>query len=370
MQFITSLLLLLVPALVMATDGDRGLQIADWHVTILTMEDHGFTFETGAGGGGNANIKVTVTDVCRKDSATRVNVGQFYPTSNVVGIDADGGGIVNNPGAGNSLDWTFVEGINGNADIYTDNMDQTATVEFCVMVGLYDVATLIDYAEVKVTYSIDLVTNIPSLTGYSVTQAEAFTDAADTAVSFDGTLLAYFCNPTTKNILTDDGTKTHQGSILNVCFKVASGSFEVANVMEFTVKNALAAQPSQLIVTGSQVASAIYATKDCTDTSNTDTNVCVVSFLLKAEFYDFAALTLTGTGSVLLEFGDAGARRMLRKSLKIIDGRNLKDAVTEDFTVEAHEFQVDQVAAAGSSANSAMTSLAAFGAIAAAALAM
>lgn len=50
-------------------------------------------------------------------------VGDFYPTSNVLGIEADGAGVIANPGAGNSIDWAFVEGINGNSDIYTDNGD-------------------------------------------------------------------------------------------------------------------------------------------------------------------------------------------------------------------------------------------------------
>jgi hypothetical protein len=334
-------------------------------VTILTVQDLGFTFETGIGGG-SANIKITVTDVCRLESATRVNVGNLYPLSNVVGIDADGAGVINNPGAGNSIDWAFVEGINGNADIYTDNMDNTAKVEFCVMVGLYDATTLIDYAEVKLTYNINLVTNIPDLTGYTVTQAEAISDPADTAVSFAGTLLAYFCNPTTKDILIDDGSMTNQGSILSVCFKVGSGSFEITDVMEFAVKNALAAEPVQVIVTGSAPVDALFATKECTDASSTDTNVCVVSFLLKAEFFDFQGLILTGIGSMLLEFGDAGTRRNLRKTLKIIDGRNLKDEVTEEVKVQPHEFIIEKLGATGSSASKAMTCLAGFGAIASA----
>ena len=88
----------------------------------------------------------------------------------------------------------------------------------------------------------------------------------------------------------------------------------------------------------------------------------MVSFLLKADFYDFQALTLTGTGSVLLEFGDAaGSRRRLRRKLAV-------DPVEETFQVTAQEFEVDQVNGAASSATSAMTSLAAFGAIAGAAL--
>ena len=347
-----------------AAEEPRELQIADWHVTIQTVNAQSFTFETGTGGGTNPNIKIGVSDLCRMEGATRVSVGTMFPTSSVTGIDAVGTGVVNNPGAGNSISWAFVEGINGNSDIYTDNGDNTATVDFCVEVGLYEDTTLINYAEVKLTYEIDLVTNIPSLTGYTVTQADAFNDATDTALSFDGTLLAYFCNPTTKAEITDDGTKTNQGSIINVCMKVPDGQFEVKDVMDLTVKNAAAASPSQAIIVGSVIQSATtpYATKDCTDVDGSDTNVCVVSFLLKADFYDFAALTLTGTGTVLLEFGDAtGARRMLRRQLKV-------EPVEEDFTVKAKEFEMEQVA--GSSASSAMTSLAAFGAIAGAVLAL
>ena len=368
MKYFSNLFLLAAPLLVAVSANDeRGLQIADWHVSFLTVEDTSFTFETGTGAGANPNIKITVMDKCRMESATRTTVGEFFPTSTVAGIQADTTKVVNNPGAGNEVSFSFKEGINENAVIYVDNGDNSASVNFCVLVGLYDDITLIDFAEVKLTYNIDLETNIPALTGYTVTQAEAFNDAQDNAVSFDGTLLAYFCDPTTKAILLDTGAKTNQGSTLNVCFKVESGSFEVADIMEFTVKNALAAEPSQLIVTGSAVSSAIYATKECTDVG-TDTNVCLVSFLLKADFYDFAALTLTGTGSVLLEFGDAGARRMLRKSVNIIDGRKLQNEVTQEFTVKAQEFQVDKVAA--SSANSAVTSLAAIAAIAGAALAL
>ena len=366
MKLISSLLLLVVPAFIGAVEDGRDLQaIADWHVTINTVSAQGFTFETGTGGGTNPNIKIGVTDICRMEGATRTTVGDLYPTNSVTGMTVDASGVVNNPGAGNALSFTFAEGINGNADIYTDNGDNTATVDFCVMVGLYEDATLIDFAEVKLTYNIDLVTNIPSLTGYTVTQAEAFNDATDTALSFDGTLLAYFCNPTTKAEITADGTKTNQGSIINVCMKVPDGQFEVKDVMDLTVKNAAAASPSQAIIVGSVIQSATtpYATKDCTDVDGSDTNVCVVSFLLKADFYDFAALTLTGTGTVLLEFGDAtGSRRMLRRQLKV-------EPVEEDFTVKAMEFEMDQVQGA-SSASSALTSLAAFGAIAGAALAL
>ena len=296
------------------------------------------------------------------ESATRAFVGTFYPTSNVQGIDADGTGVANNPGAGNSISLAFVEGINGNTGIYLDNGDNTASVNFCVEVGLYEDTTLINYAEVKMTYLIDLTTNFASLSGYTVAQAENFNDATDTDITFDGTLLAYFCDGTTKAELTDDASMTHQGSILNVCLKVPNGQFEVADVMELVVKNAADTTPSQTIITGSNVAEGPYATKDCTDVDGTDTNICVVSFLLKADFYDFTALTLTGTGTVLLEFGDAsGNRRQLRRKLNV-------KSTSQDYTVKAKEFEVQQLE--GSSASSAMTSIAAFGAIAAAALAL
>ena len=293
-------------------------------------------------------------------------MGDFYPLSTVPGISTDTSGV-GAPGPGpHSVSFTFAEGINENALIYSEAPDGlSAQVNFCVLTGLYDGINLIDFAEVKLTYNIDLVTNIPELTGYTVTQAEAFNDAEDTDIAFDGTLLAYFCNETTKDILTDNGKKTHQGSILHVCFKVPDGQFEVADVMEFTVTNAAAATPTQEIITGSAPASSLYATKDCTDTDENDVNVCIVSFLLKADFYDFTALTLTGTGSVLLEFGDAaGSRRRLRRKLKV-------DPVEESFQVTAEEFQIDQVeGASASGAGSAVTSMAAFAVMAGAALAL
>jgi hypothetical protein len=364
MKLISSLLLL-IPALVSASNNERELQtIPDWHVTLLTVDTQSFTFETGLGGGDNVNVKIAVLDKCRMESATRTTVGDFYPgTGSVDGINVDNTGVAG-PGAGNAVSFSFAEGISDNTLIYASDgpTAENAVVNFCVLTGLYDGTMLIDFAEVKLTYNINLVTQIPELTGYTVTQAEEFNDADDTDIEFDGTVLAYFCDPDTKEILTNDGTKTNQGSILNVCFKVDEGQFEVQDIMEFTVKNALGEAPSQQIITGSESASALYSTKNCFDEGANDKNVCVVSFLLKADFYDFAALTLTGEGSVLLEFGSSGARRRLRRKLQV-------DPVEETFQVTAQEFAVDQVnQPAGSSASSAMTSMAAFGAIVGAAL--
>ena len=79
MKFISSLAMLLIPALAAAADVERDLQIADWHVSLLTVSAQQFTFETGEGGGGSQNVKITVMDKCRMESATRTTVGDFYP---------------------------------------------------------------------------------------------------------------------------------------------------------------------------------------------------------------------------------------------------------------------------------------------------
>ena len=302
-----------------------------------------------------------VSDKCKMEAtaASRNLAGQFFPASTVVGIDSDFGGVINNPGAGNSLSFAFVEGINGNTLLYSAAANNMADVNFCIEVGLYENDVLINYAEVKMTYSINLVTNFPTLTGYTVSQAEAFTDAADTDITFDGTLEAYFCDGS--NAILTAGPPVTQGSIMNVCVKAGDGQFEVSDIMDMTIQNVATGNvPSQQIIASSVVAEGPYATKTCTDTGVADTNICVISFLLKADFYDFDALTLSGTGTVLLEFGDApGTRRRLRRKLNV-------KSTEEEFSIKAEEFQVDRIA--GSSASTAMTSIAAFGAIAGAAL--
>ena len=342
---------------------DRELQIADWHVNIETVGAQSISFETGLGAGTTPNIKVSVTDKCRMEAtaAERTSVGQFFPGDTVLGIDSDFGGVVNNPGAGNSISFTFVEGINGNLDIYSPAASNMADVNFCIEVGLYEDTVLINYAEVKMTYSINLVTNFPTLTGYTVSQAEAFTDAKDVDISFDGTLEAFFCDE--NNDIIVSGPNTHQGSIMNVCVKAGDGQFEVSDIIVMTIKNVASGnEPSQLIISESAAAEGPYATKTCTDTGVADTNVCVISFLLKADFYDFEALTLTGSGTVLLEFGDAaGTRRKLRRKLNV-------KSTEEEFSIKAQEFQVDQIE--GSSAVSVFNSIMTVGGALASAAAM
>lgn len=270
--------------------------------------------------------------------------GELYPSSTVTGVSTDHTGIVNSPGDSNSIAFTFSEGIGDNTDIYTDNGGNTAAVEFCVQVGLYFSGSLINFAEAKLTYTVDLTTSFTSLTGYTVSEAEAFADANDEAITFDGTLSAYFCDPNNLGEIFD-GNPRHQGSIFSVCFKVPDGQFEIKDVIDLTMKDIVFAEPTQAIISNTFVNSPAYAEKTCYDDGSHDTNVCVVSFLLQAAFFDNQALTMSGSGSVLLEFGDStGSRRRTRHLLRTgpISPRRLNEKERK-FTVKAQEFATEKI---------------------------
>ena len=351
-------------------DNDRALQIADWSVTIDTVVAQGLTFTTGGGAGTTPNVVIKVYNICRKEGITRLDKGQFYPTDTVAGILVDSTGVTTPLAGGNAISFLFAEGIAQDTDLYTPTGANTATVEFCAEIGLYEDTTLINFAEVKLTYNVNLLTAFAALTGYTVTQADDFNDAADQVVIFDGTLEAYFCNPDTKVIMPNDASITTQGSLISVCFRASDGQFEISDIWDLAIKDADTAL-EQAVISGGviQSLSTPYATKTCTDADINDTNVCVVTLLLKADFYDFTALTLTGNGNVILEFGDA---KPLRRSLRL---RALQAGTAgvsstgqeEPFMVKPQEFTV-----AGNSDSSAtgMMSLAAIGAMAGAALAL
>lgn len=238
----------------------------------------------------------------------------------MTGIDVDDSGATNVPGQYNDITTEFVEGLSENSEIFTDNGDDTATVQFCAQVGLFDGSSLVNYVELKETFRINLLTNASILTAYTTTDAGSFTDAGSSAVPFDGTLNAYFCNPTTKTQLTNTGATISQGSEISVCFNIPDGQFEIKDVLSLTVEET-GGTPSMDIMSGGSIISAVqpYAEKTCTDSSTSDTNYCVVNVILKAEFYHYDEITLTGDGSVLLEVGDAPAtRRFLNQQ----DGRS------------------------------------------------
>lgn len=143
-------------------------------VTVTGVSGQTLLFDTGLGIGSTNTIEVHVFDKCRLESATRTLVGKFFPESTVTGIDASGSGIA--PGPGNSISYTFVEGIASNTDIYQDISSTTAKVEFCAQIGLYVGEYLSNWEEVKITYHIDLVTNLPSNPDWYVTSALDFLD--------------------------------------------------------------------------------------------------------------------------------------------------------------------------------------------------
>jgi hypothetical protein len=164
-----------------------------------------------------------------------------------------------------------------------------------------------------------------------------------------------------------DDSITTQGTTISVCFKSSDGQFEISDIWDLAIKDVVSALEQPVITAGViQSASAPYATKTCTDLDINDTNICVVTILLKAAFYDYTALTLTGSGNVILEFGDAKpVVRSLR--LRSLQTFGADTGQQEPFMVDPLQFTV--VGNIDSSATG-MMSLAAIGAMAGAALAL
>ena len=102
---------------------------------------------------------------------------------------------------------------------------------------------------------------------------------------------------------------------------------------------------AQTLVTDHEMDSASYSEKYCTATSPS-TQTCIVSFLLKAAFYDYNSMTLTGDGALLLQLGD-GASGRKERILRTIHtattkpmSRALKSESVAEVQVKAHEFPV------------------------------
>jgi hypothetical protein len=329
---------------------DRDLQIANWGVTVNEVTDQYFAFTTEAGGGTEAKVIVRVYNECRKDaSVNRTDVGYFFGGvgTAVAGIAATPDPISILAGAASSINITFVEGIAQNTLLYSESSAIAATVKMCVEIGLYDndEANLVNFAEIELEYTIDLTEDFAALTGYTVTQAGDFNDPNVAAVTFDGTLGAYFCDKSspTEALVAASGI-TIQGSEISVCFRVPDGQFEVKDIISLTVVDDGATQSQDIIsnsVEQTGTAATPLAVTVLTDSTTADTNVVVVSFLLYATFFDTAALTLAGTGSVLLEFGGASGSRT--RHLRKVDLRILQQqsATTEPFSIDEHEFVVE-----------------------------
>ena len=327
-------------------------------VTVTNVAGQTFSFDTGAGMFGETNtVTIYVFNKCRLDpGGGRIPVGEFYPASSVSGIDVDASGIVSAPGSGNTIAITFVEGIAQNSDIFTDHGDGTATVEFCAQVCLYLGDFLCNWEEVKITYQIDLVTNLPTAEPVSwVSSAVGFLDSIGISTGLDGTLQTFFCDPNTFALL-GEGVTAHQGGIISICFNIEDGQFEVEDIIDLIVEDLGASGATQAVIMNQ--GESAYAEKYCTISSPT-TKTCVVSFILTAQFFDYNAFTLTGEGVLLLQLGDHDTTRERERILRRVRTRHvpenpsksfsdksfsraLQSTSATDFQVRAHQFIVDK----------------------------
>jgi len=370
MNFIKSLLFFLaIPAVAMATD-DRELQVINWAVGLGAITTQSIAFTTSdvvTAGATNANVKITVSNLCRTDSPTRIELGELYNSAGaatgVSGFEVDSALIITPASGGtHTIQFSFDEGINAQTDIYSSSgADATeADVDFCMMFGFYDDATLVEFAEVKLHFDIDLVADITALTGYAVTQAEVYTADNQGTLSFDGTLTAQFCasdhlSPTVA--LTSAVGITTQGTTRSVCIysQGANIQFQVRKVIGLTITDdALAV--TQAVWANSAVAEAGYADSACVDASDSDMNYCWVDFLLKANFFETNSVVLTGTGSVLMELGNSvgATRRMLRQDVRSLQ----ENGTEEEFKVKPTTLNMEVIEGSSATAVSTISALA------------
>jgi hypothetical protein len=82
-------------------------------------------------------------------TASWTYMGEFYPGKSVQGINADSTGFVNDPGTGAKL----------------------PLLSFVPKLAFSDATTLINFAEVQLTFNVDLETDLTTLDGHTVTQA-------------------------------------------------------------------------------------------------------------------------------------------------------------------------------------------------------
>jgi hypothetical protein len=256
----------------------------------------------------------------------------------------------------NTIDYTFVhvEGIEGNADIYTDNQDNTATVEFCAAeIGLlYHSTALINFAEVKLTYDVNLTTSFTNLTGYAVAQeAGGFTDGGERAINFDGTAEASFCNQTTHAILPNDQSTINQGSLVSVCFKVPydgdSCSKSRTSLTVLLSRESISGTPSQIVMAGSNIFCLLFQYTVCHEDMyqhwhDRHQHLCH-KVAHDGNFFQYSDFTLsTGSGGTLLliELGvSSGGRQHLRHPRWLADSSNAgASSTTSSFNLSPYRF--------------------------------
>jgi len=150
---------------------------------------------------------------------------------------------------GNTISFYFHEGIEQNTFLYEDIGDNTAIMQFCVVIGIYNGSEIVNFTEVKFAYQIELSTTFVTLTGSGVTQANPSHIAISKSLSLDGSVEAYFCDLVTK-LETSTNRVSMQGLLVHVCFKAPSGQFQIKAVLELTIADAASSTSQSIIKNG------------------------------------------------------------------------------------------------------------------------
>ena len=278
----------------------------DFSVAITAVSGQSFEFETGFGVPGTT-VNVEVWDKCRSESdGSRTAVGELYPASTVQGLQADHSGIANIPGTGNSLSFGFVEGITHNYDIYTNLGGNMGQVAFCAQVNVYIGDFLANFAEVKLTYNINLETDVAispqrsSLFDLSVgaPESSAAVSAAPASTTVDG---AYFCDPETRNELDVNVYQAlGEGSSLHLCFSTDFVNTTTSDVTDVSVTS-LTQVPNGTSVEDVVRANdydnlAASANLSCTSIAQ-EADSCVLSLDWESRFHHAGFITLANSSN-------------------------------------------------------------------------
>ncbi|CAB9504689.1 expressed unknown protein [Seminavis robusta] len=303
----------------------------DLDVTVTGVSAYSLSFDTGPGMPEATNtVEIQIFDKCRMQGQGQKDQGYWFPSSTVTGIEAEVSDVNNAPGTGNTITYRFVEGIEGNTDVYTKLDSTTAILSFCVQVGLYINGYLANWEEVRVHYDIDLATDINDQGDpmVFVASAEGFVASAEETGLDENSMVGYFCDPQTLKEIPGGSATMTQGSTVTTCFEVVDEArrslqgngngknkhtqFEMSDIMDLLIKDLGDSQAAQSIIVASQNARGVGFAKKACRKKGKSTVTCSVSFLLKADFYDYNAAQLTGEGSAVVDLGEAGRRHLVK----------------------------------------------------------
>jgi hypothetical protein len=354
-------------------------------VTVLVtgVDASGLHYDTGFGVEGASNeVEIRVYDKCRfvddgsgeNGAVSQELLGIWYPASMATTIDfietdMTGVNAPSGTGTGNVIQWQFMQGISQNPAVYTQFNTSYAELAFCVQIGLFIDDLLTSWDEFWMFIPLNMGMTLGGQAGageqegggggglgidLNITTNASMTFFGAFAFNYtlpEGSMSAYFCNANTQAV-EEMGTKKHTGSVISVCFTVAEGlKFKIEDIVELHIEDILKTKAVETIVSGGNVASPSYVQKTCVWNTPT-TRSCIVSFILRADFFDSFALALTGYGAIRLRFGEGagGARRDRRvlvrmQTRRAHHKRNASDVSTSRFLEGGEEavagFRVD-----------------------------